>query len=84
VPSDHCVLRFRQRMPIRSPGAQEVLDGLRAALEAADISGWPPAWAVSDRQATLWAVHADLAFPLHPTGQPGRYLAVTCLRRGGR
>ena len=81
VASDHCIQRFRQRMPIRTPGAAEVHAQLLAALEAADVSGWPPGWAVSDRAAKLWAVHADLAFPLTPTPDPGRWLAVTCLRR---
>jgi hypothetical protein len=45
---------------------------------------WPPAWAVSDRPARLWAIAGDLAFPLSPTAEPGRWLAVTCLRRGQR
>jgi hypothetical protein len=82
VPSAHCVQRFRQRMPIREPGGEAVALALRAALEAADVSGWPPAWAVSDRPAELWAATADLAFPLAPTPTPGRWLAVTCLARG--
>ncbi len=82
VPSDHCVHRFRARMPVRAPGIAEVAAGLLAALEAADISAWPPAWAVSDRPAELWAVSGDLAFPLARTPTPGRWLAVTCLRRG--
>jgi len=46
------------------------------------VSGWPPAWAAGARGAELWAVHADLAFPLARTPQGGRWLAVTCLRRG--
>jgi hypothetical protein len=82
VPSAHCVHRFRQRMPIRNPGIEAVAAELLAALAEADVSGWPPGWAVSDTPAPLWAVHGDLAFPLAPTGTPGRYLAVTCLRRG--
>jgi hypothetical protein len=81
VASDHCIHRFRQRMPVREPGATEVVGALREALEAADISAWPPGWAVSDRAADLWAVHGDLAFPLAPTSAPGRWIAVTCLRR---
>lgn len=82
VPSDHCVLRFRQRSPVRAAGTAAVLDALLATLEAADVSGWPPGWAVSDRPARLWAVSGDCAFPLQPTSRPGRWLAVTCLRRG--
>jgi hypothetical protein len=82
VPSDHCVLRFRQRFPVRTPGGAPVLEALLDHLEAADVSGWPPAWAAGDRPAELWAAHADLAFPLARTAQAGRWLAVTCLRRG--
>lgn len=82
VPSAHCVQRFRQRMPIREPGGHAVAVALRASLEAADVSGWPPAWAVSDRPAELWAVDRDLAYPLARTPTPGRWLAVTCLSRG--
>ncbi len=82
VPSDHCVLRFRQRFPVRTPGGAEVLEALLDHLEAADVSGWRPAWAAGDRPAELWAVHEDLAFPLARTPQAGRWLAVTCLRRG--
>lgn len=81
VPSDHCVQRFRQRLPFREPGGDAVRDALRAALESADVSGWPPAWAVSDRPAELWAVTAEHAFPLTRTDRPGRWLAVTCLPR---
>ena len=82
VPSAHCVHRFRQRMPVRSPGIAEVARALLDALEAADVSAWPPGWAVSDRPAELWAVSADMAFPLARTERPGRWLALTCLRRG--
>jgi hypothetical protein len=81
VPSDHCVARFRERMPIRVPGLDEVVASLLAALSDATITRWPPAWAVSDKPAPLWAMTGDLAFPLTPTGTPGRFLAVTCLRR---
>jgi hypothetical protein len=81
VPSAHCVTRFRERMPVRTPGIDEVADALIAALEAADVTRWPPGWAVTDRPAPLWAIAGDLAFPLAPTGRPGRWLAVTCLRR---
>ena len=81
VPSAHCVKRFRERMPVRAPGLEEVEAALLAALEDADVTRWPPGWAVTDRPAPLWAISGDLAFPLAPTGLPGRWLAVTCLRR---
>jgi hypothetical protein len=81
VPSAHCVARFRERMPVRTPGVDDVTRGLLDALEAADVTRWPPGWAVSDRPAPLWAISGDLAFPLVPTGRPRRWLAVTCLRR---
>ena len=81
VASAHCIHRFRQRMPIREPGADVVAVALLAALEDADVSAWPPAWAVSDRPAELWAATKDLAFPLARTHRPGRWLAVTCLPR---
>jgi hypothetical protein len=82
VVSAHCVTRFRQRMPVREPGVADVAAGLRAALESAHITRWPPAWAVSDRPAQWWAVSGDIAFPLAATSTEGRWLAVTCLRRG--
>lgn len=82
VPSDHCVARFRERMPIRTPGVDDVVQALIATLEDATITRWPPAWAVSDRGAALWAITPDLAFPLAPTSDPSRFLAITCLRRG--
>ena len=81
VPSAHCVKRFRERMPVRAPGLDEVAVALLTALENADVTRWPPGWAVTDRPAPLWAIAGDLAFPLAPTGLPGRWLAVTCLRR---
>ena len=81
VPSAHCVQRFRQRMPIRDPGTDAVATALLAELEEAHVSHWPPAWAVSDRSAELWAFTSDLAFPLARTATPGRWLAVTCLPR---
>lgn len=84
VPSDHCLLRFRERMPVRTPGGAEPAALLLDALREADVTRWPPGWAVSDRPAELWAVTAELAFPLARTPEPGRWLAVTCLRRGGR
>ncbi|WCB92441.1 hypothetical protein DSM104299_01136 [Baekduia alba] len=82
VPSDHCVARYRERMPIRSPGLDEVVHGLIAVLEDAAIMRWPPGWAVTDRPPELWAIAGDLAFPLARTPVPGRWLAITCLRRG--
>lgn len=84
VPSAHCVQRFRTRMPIRVAGIAAVAGALLDTLEAADVSGWPPGWAVSDRETVLWAVHGDLAFPLARSAVDGRWVAVTCLRRGER
>ena len=84
VPSAHCIQRFRERMPVREPGIEEVAVALIAALEASDVSAWPPGWTSTDKPAALWAATADMAFPLAPTGQPGRWLAVTCLRKGER
>jgi hypothetical protein len=86
VPSAHCIQRFRQRLPIRSPGIEQVARELLAVLEGCDISAWPPGWAVSDEPPPLWAISHDgeLAFPLQRTPQPGRWLAVTCLRRSRR
>jgi hypothetical protein len=82
VPSDHCIARYRERMPVRAPGVDEVVDALIAVLEDAVIVAWPPAWAVSDKPAQLWAINGDLAFPLARTGVADRWVAVTCLRRG--
>lgn len=81
APSHHCVVRFRQRRPVRERGAEAVAEALVAVLEGADISRWPPAWAVSDRRTELWAVNGALAFPLEPGGAPGRFVATTCLAR---
>lgn len=81
VASAHCIARYRQRMPIRTPGAAEVVEGVVAALTDADVSRWPPAWAHAGTPAAWWAVSGDLAFPLQPTDRPGRWLAITCLRR---
>jgi hypothetical protein len=69
-------------MPVRTPGMAEVAEALLDALREADVTRWPPGWAVSDQPAALWAISGDLAFPLAPTGDRGRWLAVTCLRRG--
>jgi hypothetical protein len=84
VPSAHALGRFRRRRPVHAPGTDPVLEELLEVLASADVSRWPPAWAVSDRPATWWAVRDGLAFPLVPAEGPGRWLAVTCLRRGGR
>jgi hypothetical protein len=81
VPSHHCVLRFRQRRPVRERGVEAVADALIAALEGAHVSRWPPAWAVGERATELWAVNGELAFPLERSGTPGRYVATTCLAR---
>jgi hypothetical protein len=81
VPSHHCVVRFRQRRPVSERGLVAVADALIAALEDADVTAWPPAWAVSDRDTELWAVSGDLAFPLERTDRPRRWLATTCLSR---
>jgi hypothetical protein len=81
VPSHHCVLRFSQRRPVRERGADVVAEALIAALEEADVSRWPPAWAVGDRNTELWAVNGELAFPLERSARHGRYVAVTCLSR---
>src|SRR4051812_45991961 len=82
VPSHHCVVRFRQRRPVRARGADAVAEALVAVLESADVSRWPPGWAVSDRHTDLWAVNGELAFPLERTDRLGRYVATTCLTRG--
>ena len=79
VPSHHCVVRFRQRRPVRERGSEAVAEALMAALRDADVSRWPPAWAVNDRHTELWAVNGELAFPLEPSGAPGRFVATTCL-----
>ena len=81
VPSHHCVLRFRQRRPVRERGAEAVAEALIATLEAADVSRWPPGWAVSDRRTEMWAVHGELAFPLERGPERGRWVATTCLGR---
>jgi hypothetical protein len=81
APTHHCVLRFRQRRPVRERGTEAVAVALIAVLEDADISRWPPAWALGDRRAGLWAVNGELAFPLEPGGAPGRWVATTCLAR---
>ena len=79
VPSHHCVVRFRQRRPVNQRGGEAVAEALIAALEDADVSRWPPGWAVSDRHTELWAVTGKLAFPLERSERRGRYVATTCL-----
>ena len=81
VPSHHCVIRFRQRRPVRERGTDAVAEALMDALRDADVSRWPPAWAVNDRYTELWAVNGELAFPLERSGAPGRFVATTCLSR---
>jgi hypothetical protein len=81
VPSHHCVVRFRQRRPVRERGGDAVADALISALEHAHVTRWPPAWAINDRDTELWAVSDELAFPLERSGSPGRYVATTCLSR---
>jgi hypothetical protein len=81
VPSHHCVVRFRQRRPVRERGGAAVADALVAVLQDADVNRWPPAWAVNDRHTGLWAVNGELAFPLERAGAPGRFVATTCLSR---
>jgi hypothetical protein len=81
VPSHHCVVRFRQRRPVRERGAEAVAEALVVALEDSDVSRWPPGWAVSDRYTDLWAVNGSLAFPLERSDRLGRYVATTCLSR---
>jgi hypothetical protein len=81
VPSHHCVVRFRQRRPVRERGSEAVAEALVVALEDSDVSRWPPAWAVGDRRTELWAVTGPLAFPLERADTPGRWVATTCLSR---
>ena len=81
VPSHHSGVRFRQRRAGREGGAAAVAEALMEVLRDADVSRWPPAWAVSDRHTDLWAVSGELAFPLQPAGSPGRFVALTCLGR---
>jgi hypothetical protein len=82
IASEHCVLRFRKRGGIRAPGLDAVSEALRHAFEEADITRWAPSWVDTCRQTPMWALHEDLAFPLTPAGEPGSWLATTCLVRG--
>jgi hypothetical protein len=82
IASDHCVLRFRKRSRLRTPGLDAVGEALRQAFEDADLTRWAPTWVDTDRRTQMWALLDDLAFPLTPTGEPGSWLATTCLVRG--
>lgn len=82
IASQHCVERFRKRRGIRTPGVAAVAEQLEAALQDADFTRWAPTWVSTDRATALWALVDDLAFPLTPTGEPGSWLATTCLVRG--
>jgi hypothetical protein len=81
VPSHHCVVRFRQRRPVRERGSEAVAEALILVLQDADVSRWPPGWAVNDRRTELWAINGELAFPLERSERAGRYVATTCLSR---
>jgi hypothetical protein len=83
IASQHCVERFRKRMGIKTPGIDAVAHELYMALQDADFTRWAPTWLDSPAQSELWALlDDDLAFPLTPTPQQGRWLAKTCLVRG--
>ncbi len=82
IASDHCVLRFRRRHGIRTPGVDAVGEALQQVFEEADITRWAPTWLDTPRRTQMWALHEDLAFPLVPAGEPGAWLAATCLVRG--
>ncbi len=81
IASEHCVLRFRKRGRIRTPGLDAVGEALEHAFEEADFTRWAPPWVDTNRQTQMWALLDDLAFPLTPTGAPGSWLATTCLVR---
>lgn len=82
IASQHCIERFRRRRGIKTPGIDAVADRLEEALQDADFTRWAPSWVSTDRRTAMWALVDDLAFPLTKTGQPGRWLATTCLVRG--
>ena len=84
VPSHHCVLRFRQRRPVRDAVPRRWRTPSSPRSRIVDVSGWPPAWAPGRTPDRLWAATADLAFPLERTPTPGRYVATTCLSRPRR
>ena len=79
-PTWHCLLRYRQRA--RPPaGTDAAVAALRASLERADIARVPPGWlAGRGREAELWAVDGNVAFPLG-RGPGGAWTAATCLVR---
>jgi hypothetical protein len=80
-PTWHCLLRFRQRVEL-PPGTDVALSGLAESLDRADLTAMAPAWlAGREQDARMWALDADLAFPLTPAGD-GTWMATTCLRRG--
>ncbi|HWX44286.1 MAG TPA: hypothetical protein VNY52_03075 [Solirubrobacteraceae bacterium] len=81
IASEHCVLRFRKRGRIRTPGIDAVSEALQLAFEEADLTRWAPTWVDTNRQTQMWALLDDLAFPLIPAGEPGCWLATTCLVR---
>jgi hypothetical protein len=81
IASEHCVLRFRKRRRIRTAGFAAVEEALREAFEEADITHWGPSWVDSNRETSMWALLDDVAFPLTPAGEPGSWLATTCLVR---
>jgi hypothetical protein len=82
IASEHCLLRFRKRRGIRTPGRDAVGEALQQAFEDADLTRWAPTWVDTNRQTPMWALLDDLAFPLTPAGEPGSWLATTCLVRG--
>jgi hypothetical protein len=81
IASDHCVLRFRKRNKIRTPGLDAVGEALQQAFEDADLTRWAPTWVDTDRRTEMWALLDDLAFPLTRAGEPGSWVATTCLVR---
>jgi hypothetical protein len=81
IASDHCLLRFRHRNRIRTAGLDAVGEALRQVFEEADLTRWAPTWVDTSRRTQMWALHQDLAFPLTPAGEPGSWLAATCLVR---
>lgn len=83
IASQHCIERFRKRRGVRAPGIDAVSMLLEEALQDADFTRWPPPWVSTDRRTAMWALVDDLAFPLTPTAERGRWLATTCLVRGG-
>lgn len=84
IASTHCLQRFRARRGVRAPGIEPLARLLEEALQEADFTRWPPPWVDSDRHTDMWALSGEIAFPLTPTPQPGRWLATTCLVRGMR